>query len=276
MFFNDFLRVLLSDFLRVLLNDFLRAAFNRRLLISSGIAFLACFITGVSQAQPSITAELLVEKIDAFRGLDNAGFSFDITNVSYKAGRDARTNQLSVDVKAVKSLVTFESPARQKGRVLLKQDNDMWLYIPGTRKVIRISPAQRLLGETSNGDVTGSNLALDYDATLSSEESDQPQGHIKLILTAKNKTVSYQKVVFWLEEKAPYKPIRSEYYARSGKLLKTADYKAFKDFNGELKIHKMLLTDPLIEGSYTWMLFDNYRATDLPDARFSKEAIVNL
>ena len=38
----------------------------------------------------------------------------------------------------------------------------------------------------------------------------------------------------------------------------------------------MLLTDPLIEGSYTWMLFDNYRATDLPDARFSKEAIVNL
>lgn len=229
-----------------------------------------------AQAQSSLTAAMLVEKIDAFRGLNDAGFSFDITNVSYKAGREPRTNQLSVDVKALKSLVTFESPARQKGRVLLKQDNDMWLYIPGTRKVIRISPAQRLLGETSNGDVTGSNLAMDYDASLSSDKNDTQQGQIKLTLTAKTKSVTYHQVVFWLEQVAPYKPLRSEYYARSGKLLKTADYKAFKDFNGQLKIHKMLLTDPLIEGSYTWMLFDNYRASDLPDARFNKEAIVNL
>lgn len=233
-----------------------------------------CFFTSLSQAQETLSAEALVAKIDAFRGLSRAGFSFDITNVSYKAGRDTRTNQLSVDVKAVKSLVTFESPARQKGRILLKQDNDMWLYIPGTRKVIRISPAQRLLGETSNGDVTGSNLTLDYDASVATDES--TKGQIKLILEAKTKSVSYHKVIFWLEDKAPYKPIRSEYFARSGKLLKTADYTSFKDFDGELKIHKMLLTDPIIEGSYTWMLFDNYRASDLPDARFSKEAIVNL
>jgi hypothetical protein len=236
----------------------------------------ACFFPSLGQAQESVTAELLVAKIDAFRGLNSAGFSFDITNVSYKAGRDTRTNQLSVDVKDVKSLVTFESPARQKGRILLKQDNDMWLYIPGTRKVIRISPAQRLLGETSNGDVTGSNLAQDYTAKLTTNQAALDKGQWELTLTAKNKTVSYQKVIFWLETEAPYKPVRSEYYARSGKLLKTADYKSFKAFNGELKIHKMLLTDPIIEGSYTWMLFDNYRASDLPDARFNKEAIVNL
>ena len=245
-------------------------------MASISMLLLACFFPSLGQAQESLSAELLVAKIDAFRGLNSAGFSFDITNVSYKAGRDTRTNQLSVDVKAVKSLVTFESPARQKGRILLKQDNDMWLYIPGTRKVIRISPAQRLLGETSNGDVTGSNLVKDYDAKLTSGQTEKDKGQLQLTLTAKSASVSYQKVVFWLEDKAPYKPIRSEYFARSGKLLKTADYKAFKTFDGELKIHKMLLTDPIIKGSYTWMLFDNYRASALPDARFSKEAIVNL
>lgn len=238
--------------------------------------FTSAFVQADTVPNTQLTAAMLVEKIDAFRGLNEAGFSFDITNVSYKTGREARTNQLSVDVKALKSLVTFDSPARQKGRVLLKQDNDMWLYIPGTRKVIRISPAQRLLGETSNGDVTGSNLAQDYDATLSSGQNELNNGQIAVTLIAKNKSVSYQKVIFWLEDKAPYKPVRSEYFASSGKLLKTADYKAFKEFNGELKIHKMLLTDPIIDGSYTWMLFDNYRASDLPDARFSKEAIVNL
>ena len=79
-----------------------------------------------------------------------------------------------------------------------------------------------------------------------------------------------------MQNQAPFKPIKSEYYARSGKLLKTAQYKAFKEFNGELKVHKMLLSDPLIAGSYTWMLFDNYRSSELPDALFNKEAIVSL
>ncbi|SFC32309.1 outer membrane lipoprotein-sorting protein [Pseudoalteromonas denitrificans] len=222
------------------------------------------------------TATELVEIIDSYRGLSEAGFSFDITNVSYKADRDSRTNQLSVDVKTNNSLVEFKSPARQKGRILLKKEDDMWLYIPGTRRVIRISPAQRLLGETSNADVTGSNFSRDYNAQIITTKTDKKAEQIQLVLTAKNKKMSYQKVLFWLTDTPPFKPIKSEYFARSGKLLKTAQYKAFKEFNGELKIHKMLLSDPLISGSFTWMLFDNYRLSTLPDALFNKEAIVNL
>ncbi len=223
---------------------------------------------------PAFTAIELVNVIDNYRGLGETGFSFDITNISYRDGRDSRTNQLSVDVKAQKSIVKFQSPARQKGRVLLKQDKDMWLYIPGTRNVIRISPAQRLLGETSNADVTGSNLKTDYNARISAHDVESAQ--IKLILEAKAGNTSYHKIIYWLSDTAPYKPIKSEYYARSGKLLKIAEYKEFKTFDGELKIHKMLLSDPLISGSYTWMKFDNYRANQLPQAAFSKEAIVNL
>ena len=131
------------------------------------------------QSQHDKSATELVEIIDSYRGLSNAGFSFDITNVSYKAARDSRTNKLSVDVKAANSLVRFQSPARQQGRVLLKQDNDMWLYIPGTRKVIRISPAQRLLGETSNADVTGSNFSRDYNANIVTNEADKQQSQIQ-------------------------------------------------------------------------------------------------
>jgi hypothetical protein len=231
-------------------------------------------INNVSPAIETKNAAQLLTIIDSYRGLNTKGFSFDITNVSYKSNRDSRTNQLSVDVKQGNSLVKFKSPARQQGRILLKKQSDMWLYIPGTRKVIRISPAQRLLGETSNADVTGSNFSRDYVAEIMSQ-TDKPD-HIKLVLKAKKNSMSYQQVIFWLQNQVPFKPIKSEYYARSGKLLKTAEYKVFKSFDGELKIHKMLLSDPLIEGSYTWMLFDNYRSSELPDGLFNKEAIVNL
>ena len=223
-----------------------------------------------------LDTDTLVNEIDQYRGLADGGFSFDITNISYKKGRDPRTNTLSVDVQDDKSLVKFNSPARQRGRVLLKQENDMWLYIPGTRKVIRISPAQRLLGETSNGDVAGTNFASDYNAEITTTEEDTKNGHIQLTLNAKTRKISYTKVTFWLTDDATHQPVRSEYYARSGKLLKTAHYREFKDYNGEQKIHKMLLVDPVMEGNYTWMKFDNYRASELPPAIFSKEAIVNL
>lgn len=241
--------------------------------------FINTFIVNSEQINDKISeitpknATQLVSIIDSYRGLNTAGFSFDITNVSYKENRDSRTNQLSVDVKQDNSLVKFQSPARQQGRILLKKHSDMWLYIPGTRKVIRISPAQRLLGETSNADVTGSNFSRDYSGEIMPQ--DNPE-QIKLILSAKENNMSYQKVIFWLQNQAPFKPIKSEYYARSGKLLKTAQYKAFKEFNGELKVHKMLLSYSLIAGSYTWMLFDNYRSSQLPDALFNKEAIVSL
>lgn len=220
----------------------------------------------------AMTVNELINIIDSYRGLGSKGFSFDITNVSYKANREPRQNKLRVDVKQNDSIIKFLSPARQQGRVLLKQQNNMWLYIPGTRNVIRISPAQRLLGEASNADVTGSNFSSDY----TGEIIEGTNSDIQVLLTAKENNTSYHKVKFWLQNKAPYQPIKSEYFSRSGKRLKIAQYKAFKMVDGALKVHKMLLSDPLIEGSYTWMLFDNYHLNELPSALFNKEAITNL
>lgn len=240
------------------------------------ITTLACLLTFVSNSSWAATAATLVEKIDGYRGLGSAGFSFEITNISYKNHEKNHANKLSVAVQNDNSLVKFESPARQRGRILLKKDDDMWLYVPGTRKVIRISPAQRLLGETSNGDVVGSNYSGDYQAKIITTDEDRQNGQIRLELIANKARLSYQKVIFWVTDDDLNKPLRSEYYARSGKLLKQAHYKAFKDFDGRLMIHKMLLVDPLIKGSSTWMLFDNYRPSQLPMAMFNKEAIVNL
>ena len=225
-----------------------------------------------TQTKDSMTVTELINIIDSYRGFGSQGFSFDVTNVSYKANREPRQNKLRVDVKQNDSIIKFLSPARQQGRVLLKQQNNMWLYIPGTRNVIRISPAQRLLGEASNADVTGSNFSSDY----TGEIIEGTNSDIQVLLTAKENNTSYHKVKFWLQNKAPYQPIKSEYFSRSGKRLKIAQYKEFKEVNGVVKVHKMLLSDPLMAGSDTWMLFDNYHLNELPSALFNKEAITNL
>ncbi|NQZ08014.1 MAG: outer membrane lipoprotein-sorting protein [Algicola sp.] len=238
----------------------------------------------------ALDANQLLSYIDSLRGYQDQSFSFELSNISYKKNKQKHRNKLVVKVLNDASLVEFVAPARSKGRKILKQAQNMWIRFPRTRNVLRVSPAQRLLGETSNGDVTGTNFSEDYTATLEASpeksetipnKSETPSNKsevisekplLKLLLTAKHDKTTYQKVVFFLDSEN-HQPVRSDFYARSGKLAKQAYYTEFKEFGGELKLHKMRLVNPIIEGSYTWMMFDNYKKQTLEPAIFHKDAL---
>ena len=217
-------------------------------------------------------AQQLLEFIDSLRGYKDQSFTFELSNISFKNNKQKNRNKLAVKVLNDASLIEFTAPARSKGRKILKQAQNMWIRFPGTRNVLRISPAQRLLGEASNGDVTGTNFSLDYTATYEGTEMLDDKPVFKLNLTAKHDKTTYKHVVFFLDSKS-HLPLRSNFYARSGKLAKQAYYTKFKEFDGDLKLHRMKLVNPIIEGSYTWMMFDNYQKQDLNAAIFHKDAL---
>ncbi|MCO1334760.1 outer membrane lipoprotein-sorting protein [Microbulbifer sp. OS29] len=224
----------------------------------------------------AVTAESLVNRLDDFRGFRDRGFTFDITNISYKKEKEPRTNKLSVKVFNEQSLIQFMAPAREKGRAMLRENANMWLYIPGTRRVIRIAPSQRLIGETSNGDVVGANFSKDYKAELKGQEIVEGEIYWILQLSASTSGVAYEKVNVWMSQSADNRPFKAEFYTRSGRLLKTAYYKEFKHYEGELKLHKLLLVDALVEDSHTWMKFDDYRFENLDPAIFQKGSLGRL
>ncbi|MCW8879181.1 MAG: outer membrane lipoprotein-sorting protein [Kangiellaceae bacterium] len=228
------------------------------------------------QYDRDLSSQELLEKIDSVRGYGDLSFSFDIVNVSYKKNSEPLKNQLSVKVLNNQSIVKFESPARSRGRAMYKDGDNMWLYIPGTRKTIRVSPLQRLIGEASNGDVVGVSFSKDYFVFARGKEKLHEKLVTVLSLEAKSKSSAYQKVKFWLDKNDSYKPIQSEFYSRSGKLLKTAHYKEYKRFGEQIMLHKLLLVDPIKEGYYTWMLFDNYKIEKIPLSFFSKEALKRI
>jgi hypothetical protein len=214
----------------------------------------------------------LLEFIDSLRGYQGQSFSFELSNISFKNDQQKHRNKLLVQVLDSASLIEFVAPARSKGRKILKQGQNMWIRFPATRNVLRISPAQRLLGEASNGDVTGTNFSEDYTATLAGHEMIDDKSAIKLQLSAKHDKATYKQVSFFLDSTS-HLPLRSDFYARSGKLSKQAFYTQFKEFNGQLKLHRMRLVDPLIKGSYTWMMFDHYQKQALDAAIFHKDAL---
>ena len=52
-----------------------------------------------------------------------------------------------------KGLVRCVRPVKVAGRAILFVEQNMWIYVPGTRRALRISPQQRILGGVSNADV---------------------------------------------------------------------------------------------------------------------------
>lgn len=227
-------------------------------------------------------AKQLVDRIDSLRGYANQGFSFEMTNISYRRVRrdgevttESHENSLNVSVLGEQSLVKFLSPARDKGRLILKSGRNMWLYIPGTSKTLRVTPAQRLIGEASNGDVTGTNFGAEYTAQLSKIDANAEQSTVEITLTAVSRSVTYSKIVFTLSL-TDLLPKQSEYYSISGKLLKRADYVEFKQFDDQLKIHKMRLFDPVTTDRITWLMFDKYQLEEINPAIFNADSLSRL
>ena len=128
------------------------------------VSFTACRLLAVgiclalgAGAAPAREPTLL-QQVDAVRAPDSA-FTFRVAVTT----PDGDALKLSVRVSGqVNSLVRYLEPPRSAGRSLLFVERNMWVYVPGTRRVLRISPQQRLLGGAANADVARVVYSLDY------------------------------------------------------------------------------------------------------------------
>ncbi len=153
----------------------------------------------------------------------------------------------------------FLDPPSEKGRSSLRQGDNMWLYIPNVGKPLRITSLQSVVGGVfNNSDL----LRLDY-STEYGVESVVEEGEQYLIeLKARNKTVAYDRLKMWVDQKLRV-PVKIEAYAASGLLIKTLHYSKIKDFGNGIVRPSVLETDsPLYKGYKSVMLFDGIKERD--------------
>ncbi|MDB1124049.1 outer membrane lipoprotein-sorting protein [Vibrio algarum] len=145
------------------------------------------------------------------------------------------------------SLVVFKSAVEVGQKMLMLGDN-YWLVMPKSRRPIRITPMQKLLGEASIGDISTLTWSDDYNATLMSRESitlseQQNVDTYKLELVASTKGASYQTIELWLDASNDF-PVKANLYLRSGKLAKQAIFsQGLRD--DKLRVVAMTLIDKI-------------------------------
>jgi outer membrane lipoprotein-sorting protein len=152
---------------------------------------------------------------------------------------------------------------------------DLWLFLPNVSQPVRLSLSQRLTGQVANGDLARANFAGDYVPSITSSDTIKGQPHYVLELKASDRSVTYNRVVYWVN-KSNYRPYKAEFYALSGKLLKTCLYDNFKDSAGAFRPTTLIMEDALADGGKSVLEYKNFVLRDLPDKYFNKDYLMKL
>ncbi len=202
-------------------------------------------------------------------------YSVMTTIMNYEDNELKDEGLFEVSIKGMnKTLVKFMN-ANVKGQYLLMVDDDMWIYMPNTRKPIRITPLQRLMGDASNGDVARTRYAEDYAAKLIKQESVDGVPCYLLELNAKRDGATYKKIDYWVEKETKH-PKKAEMYLLSGKHYKSITFDRYEETAGKTLLTQMTITDRLRERRTTIMKYASYVEKEMPEKYFNKDYLEKL
>ena len=243
-------------------------------------AIFAGWLLAAAAACAAPDAQSILAASDAVRNPARP-FGVVVTLIEYRNRKQTESNTLEIYSKADKTggqyrtLIRFVEPPRDVNKLMLKSGNDLWFFDPSSKASIRLSPQQRLLGQAANGDVVTVDLAKDYKAELLGEEEVTDGERVrrkcyKLRLVALSPDVTYHQIDVWIETQSA-RPVKSLFYAESGRLLKTAYYRKFQPQLGAERPSEVVIIDGLDPNWVTLMRYSDYAWRDVPDAWLQRD-----
>jgi len=244
---------------------FIRQPFSILLLFILGSTSSLC------HADEQLSATEILERADAIR-FPSGDHHLKVSVIFHRPGEQDQTGEYEVLTKGHdRTLIETLAPASGHGDSILMVNRDLWIFVKDVSQPLRISFQQRLLGDVSNGDLARANFVGDYTPKLSK----QTDRFYVLDLTAKTPDVTYARVLLVIE-KATFHPVKAQFFAISGKLLKTGAYEDFKPIAGALRPTRLVFDNPLVKGQKSTIIFHEITSEPIPDKYFTKDYLKKL
>jgi outer membrane lipoprotein-sorting protein len=190
-----------------------------------------------------------------------------ITMVAHRQDDTTRTYKF----RALKSTddkirLWFFEPAAAKGQEMLRVGDNMWVYMPNLKRALRIASRDSFQGgDFNNADALRVNYVADYTPAFGDSGD---AGAWLLELQAKTKDAAYEKIKLWIH-KGDYMPMKAEYYAASGKMIRSMSYADVKDFHGLKRPSHLTMKNELAVKRFSEMnTLDMKLNVDVPAQKF--------
>jgi len=147
-------------------------------------------------------------------------------------GAKRETDRISVVARGDNSLVQMLDGG-QRGMKVLSSHQALWIYMPNTRRAMRLTPLQRMRGQANVGDIA----RLRFAVTAEGKDC------WALVLTAKSPAATYATVHLRVS-KATGAPVSADMLVASGRRLKTVIYGPVVTLYGR----RMIATTTYVDG----------------------------
>jgi len=168
---------------------------------------------------------------------------------TFKGGKPDKERRYLVYVRPGRQSLVLSKSAVESGQKVLMLGDDFWIILPTSQRPVRITPAQKLLGDASTGDIATMTWAGDYDGEVAGEAEVNGTPCVRLDLVAQRRGVSYRRVELYLT-KADARPLRADLYVASEKLAKRATFEVGM-VGGSASVTSMTLADEIQPGRKT-------------------------
>jgi outer membrane lipoprotein-sorting protein len=246
------------------------------------LTLMLCFVSALAMGQDTAPAAdtqreatMIVEKADRIR-FPAEGFQVDVDITTQEADGATQERKYRILSKGNENTVVLvTSPASERGQIILMRGHDLWIFMPEVSQPIRISLAQRLTGQVANGDLARANFAGDYTPRIVGSEKIGEDDYYVLDLKAVDRSVTYQRVKYWVNKKN-FWPLKAQFYSLSNRMLKRCRYEEFQPMAGRIRPTRLVMEDALRRGAQSVLEYNSMKLRNLPDKIFTKDYLKKL
>lgn len=174
-------------------------------------------------------------------------------------------------------MILITAPAREKGQVFLKRENEMWNWVPSINKIIKIPPsmmAQSWMGSDFTNDdlLKNSSIVVDYTHKIIGADSIEGFDCYKIELIPKPEAaIVWGKVILWISKDNFYQ-LKAEYYDEIETLINTQYGTEIEKVGNRNLPTKLTMIPADKEGNQTILkLVDMEFNKDIPISFFSQQ-----
>ena len=243
------------------------------------VATVAVGLAGVNLAVTLAQApdgEAILRRVDENLGSDNKVTTSQMIIHGRRGSRTIRSRSWIQGRN--KSFTEYLDPPREKGTKMLKLENQLWTYSPASDRTILIS------GHMLRQSVMGSDLSYEdvmedqrlvalYRAAVAGEDTVIGRPCWVLALTSRGEEIAYHTRKIWVDKERDV-VLREERFAKSGRLLKTAEVRSVDRVKGRWVATRVVFKDALKEGQGTEFILEAIEFdAAIPDHVFTKASL---
>ncbi len=203
---------------------------------STALLLLFLLIGNLSNIQAQTAKEIIKKSEDKLRG-NSSKSAMKITTIRPKWNREMTMTSWSLGTK--KSLIVITGPAREKGNSFLKNDKEVWNWVPGIERTIKLPPSmmsQSWMGTDLTNDDLVKETERDNDFNQKIIGTETIDGRlcwkIEMIPT-EDANVVWGKIISWIDQK-DYLNLKTEFYDEDNYLVSTMNASKIKMLGGQL------------------------------------------